>query len=298
MSNPKVDFIGIGAQKSATSWLHDVLSEHAEIFASEPKELNFFTANYDRGQNWYESHFPDKRAGYVCGECSPTYFFSSDAPKRAQQYNPDLRLIAVLRDPVARTFSNHLHELRKGHIPFDTPFEKALSENPAYIEQSQYRKNLSHWMEYFTRDKLLVLLAEDIAKDPEKTFKMVCNHLGVDASIVPDGLNERRHESVANRSEGVQNKLHSMGNFARSIGLGAVIKQAKEMQPLRGLLALNKKDLRAEVPKMKQETREYLTELFQPDVKYVADLINRSELPWPTLHGQQLAKGGTDYELS
>lgn len=298
MSNPKVNFIGIGAQKSATSWLHDVLSEHAEIIASDPKELNYFTANFDRGQNWYESHFSGKGSGYVCGECSPTYFFSSDAPKRAQQYNPDLRLIAILRDPVERTFSNHLHELRKGHIPPDTPFEMALSANPAYVEQSQYRNNLSRWLEYFSRDKLLVLLAEDIAKDPEKTFKMVCKHLSVDASVIPDGLSERRHESVANRSGKLQNKLRAMGNFARSLGLGAEIKKVKELPPIRGLLALNKKDLRTEVPKMKAETREYLTDLFQPDVKYVADLINRSELPWPTSREPHLAVEKTSNELS
>jgi len=278
----KVGFIGIGAQKSATSWLHHVLSEHPQITASEPKELNYFTANYDRGDLWYENQFTPASEDNIRGECSPTYFFSKDAPLRAQRYNPDLRLIVILRDPVSRAFSNHLHELRKGHIAQETSFEAALAANHAYVEQSQYAENLTCWLDHFDRESLLVLLAEEIAADPGTTFRAVCRHLGVSADNRPAGLGERRHESVANKSDRLQSKIRMVGEAARSLGLGKFVEQIKKAPPVRGLLALNKRDLRKTVPPMEQATRQELTRLFRKDVAYVADILGRRELPWPT----------------
>lgn len=276
----KVGFIGIGAQKSATSWLHHVLSEHPEIVGSDPKEVNYFTANYDRGDSWYENQFAAAPDNFIRGECSPTYFFSGDAVDRAYRYNPDFRLIVVLRDPVARAFSNHLHELRKGHIPEGTSFEEGLEANHAYIEQSQYRANLTRWLTRFNRENLLVLLAEDIAETPEVVFRSVCQHLGVSSDEVPEGLSERRHESVANRSDGLQRKLRAAGDMARSVGMDAAVKRVKQTQPIRGLLALNKRDLRKNVAPMLPETEQALDELFREDVSYVAELLGRKELPW------------------
>ena len=275
-----VDFIGIGAQKSATSWLHDVLSEHPDILASDLKELNFFTANYDRGHKWYEHHFVEAKPAQKCGECSPTYFFSHAAPIRAKTYNPDMRLIAVLRDPVRRAYSNHLHEIRKGHIPSDTSFEDALSANPAYIEQGRYAANLSRWLESFDREALLVLLAEDIQVDPDSAFRAVCRHLGVTAEVRPDTLNERRHESVTNRNEAAQKVLRAGGNLARSMGLGKSVEAVKKAPVISSVLAMNKKDLRTSTPPMTDVTRIRLIEEFAGDMRYVADLLGRDPLPW------------------
>ncbi len=285
-----VDFIGIGAQKSATSWLHDVLSEHPGILATELKELNYFTANYDRGRLWYDRFFERASPGQKCGECSPTYFFSHAAPARAKAYNPDMRLIAVLRDPVARAFSNHLHEIRKTHIPADTTFEAGLAANAAYIEQGRYRANLSRWLAVFDRPALLVLIAEDIQADPDAAFQAVCAHLDVDPNIRPEGLAERRHESVANRNEAAQRILRSGGDLARSVGLGKSVEAFKKAPVIRSALALNKRDLRTETPPMLDATRAALVEEFADDVRYVADLLGRETLPWQ--HWPQVADKG------
>ncbi len=278
----KVGFIGIGAQKSATSWLHHVLSRHPKIAASNPKELNYFTSNYDRGTLWYEQHFDQSTPDMICGECSPTYFFSLSAPHRARAYNADMKLVVVLRDPVARAFSNHLHEIRKGHIPESTSFEKALANNPAYVAQSRYHENLDRWLDCFDRSALLVLIAEDIAKTPEIAFGAVCRHLGVPSTPVPDGLYERRHESVAAQVKWIQRVLRKIGDTARALGLGTLVKTIKNTPPANMLLRLNKKDLRREIPAMEDKTRTELTELFREDVQFVATLLDRQSLPWPT----------------
>jgi hypothetical protein len=286
----KVGFIGIGAQKSATSWLHHVLSAHSEIVGSESKELNYFTANYNRCDVWYENQFATAPDNFIRGECSPTYFFSGDAVERAYRYNPDFRLIAVLRDSVARAFSNHLHELRKGHIPEGTSFEEELKTDHAYTEQSQNRANLTRWLTRFNRESLLVLLAEDVAETPEVIFRLVCQHIGVSSDEIPEGLSERQHESVANRSDGLQRKLRAAGDMARSVGMDAAVKRVKQTQPIRGLLALNKRDLRKNVTPMLPETEQALGELFCEDVSYVAELVGRKELPWATLGAKERAE--------
>jgi hypothetical protein len=277
---PRVGFLGIGAQKCATSWLHHVLSQHPQVRASDPKELNYFTANYDRGALWYESHFAGAGEAVICGEASPTYFFSADAPERAHRYNPALKLIAVVRDPVARAFSNHLHEIRKGHIPEDTSFETALAANPAYVLQGRYRENLTRWIDRFGREALLVLVAEELSADPAAGYAAVCAHLGVSAEAPPDDLNERKHESVSSHFPALQRGLRAGGDAARRLGLGGMVRSVKSAPGIRGALGLNRKDLRKTVAPMADETHAMLIEQFADDVAFVRGLLGRPLPEW------------------
>ena len=162
--------------------------------------------------------------------------------------------------------------------------------NHAYIEQSQYRANLTRWLTHFNRESLLVLLAEEISETPEVIFRSVCQHLGVSSGVVPEGLSERRHESIANRSDGLQRKLRAAGDMARSIGMDAAVKRLKQTQPVRTLLALNKRVLRQSVAPMLPETQKELSALFSEDVSYVTELMGRNELPWATLDSKVRAK--------
>ncbi len=278
----RATFLGIGAQKSATSWLHAVMAAHPQIAASDPKELDFFTAHWDRGALWYERHFARPAGARARGECSPGYFASRDAPARAAEYNPDLALIAVLRDPVARMFSNHLHEIRKGHIPPDTAFETALAANPAYRAQSRYQACLGRWIEAFGRDRLLVLLAEDLDVDPVAGWRAVCRHLGVAEEPVPDAIADRRNESVAHRSEVLQSGLRRGGDALRAAGMGPVVRALKRAPGLSGVLALNQRDLRQQVAPMRPDTRAALAAEFAGDIAFVRDLLGRDALPWPS----------------
>jgi len=276
----KVGFIGIGAQKCATSWLHDVLTTHPEVATSEPKELNYFNANYERGANWYESRFQINAATKIAGEFSPNYFMSRDAAERAQIYNPTMRLIALVRDPVARAFSNHLHEIRKKHIPEDTSFNAAMDVNPAYVQQSQYKTNIERWLDYFPQEQLLVLFSEDIADDPEGAFARIAAHLDISNEIDKDTVHGRSHESIAVKSEQLQNTLRLGGSLARRAGLGSTVARIKSAPGVSALLKANKKDLRTQVPDMTDATRDQLQELFIPDMQFISELTGRKPLPW------------------
>ncbi|MEO0913269.1 MAG: sulfotransferase, partial [Pseudomonadota bacterium] len=119
----KPTLIGIGAQKCASSWAHTALGAHPDITGSDPKEIDYFSYYFDRGHAWYEAHFPEGTAHRF--EISPSYFHDPRAPERLAAYAPEAKILVLLRDPVERAFSNHLHEVAKGHIPA-IPFAEGL----------------------------------------------------------------------------------------------------------------------------------------------------------------------------
>lgn len=275
-------FIGIGAQKAATTWLHDVLAGHPEVFVSEPKEIDFFSHWFNRGYDWYDAHFAAGAQRPCRGENSPSYLYDPAAPARARAYNPDLRLIAIVRDPVARAFSNHLHEVRMGRIPSDRTFEQAEARNPIYVEQGRYATHLQRWIDVFGRDRLLVLVAEEIAVDPDTALERTYAHLGLTPGIRPEGYAERRHESVAPRLRGLQNALRAGGTWLRAKGFRDSVEAMKRFGPVRAALALNQRDVRREAPPMLPETRARLEALFADESRRLAEMLGRDSLPWPS----------------
>ena len=155
MRGVKPAFIGIGAQKCASTWLYNILADHPEVWLSEKKELDFFSYYYDYGFQWYERNFESDES-LVAGEVSPSYFHGKGVPKRVFEYDANLRLILFLRDPIERAISNHKHEVRIGHFRgSDLSFERGLKNNPSYISQGLYATHLEKWLEYFPKDWLL-----------------------------------------------------------------------------------------------------------------------------------------------
>lgn len=104
----KPGFLITGAQKAGTTALFDYLSKHPAISAPSVKEIDFFNceSRFKAGTGFYHSHFPvDGGKGMLTFEASPGYLLSSRAPERIREYNPDIRLMVILREPVERAFS-------------------------------------------------------------------------------------------------------------------------------------------------------------------------------------------------
>ena len=80
---PKPTFIGIGAQKCASTWIYDILKDHPDVALSELKEVDFFSYKYDHGLQWYENNFSEAGTQSVIGEISPSYFHEPAVPARA-----------------------------------------------------------------------------------------------------------------------------------------------------------------------------------------------------------------------
>jgi len=191
---PVVDFIHAGVQKAGSSWLHQALSRHPDLFAASSghdKDTCFFSYHYDRGYEWYERYFEAGRSARLRGEISTSYFPCREAPARIARYNPRMKILICLRNPVDRVISNHFHELRLGHIsPRNQRLEDGLRNNPAYLEQSRYYTHMCRWLRSFDREQIHVIIFERLFEDPARHLADIYRFLGVDIAPsrdFPDG---------------------------------------------------------------------------------------------------------------
>lgn len=101
----------IGAQKSGTSSLWNYISGHPDIIPSISKEVHYFDDNYSKDEEWYRSYFPISKKGITI-EATPRYIFDEGVERRIKEVVPEVKLIAVLRDPAERAYSHYRHALR------------------------------------------------------------------------------------------------------------------------------------------------------------------------------------------
>ncbi|WP_095588089.1 sulfotransferase domain-containing protein [Actibacterium ureilyticum] len=279
MVRVKPEVIGIGAQKCASSWIHAILGAHPDVGVSDPKEVDFFSYYFDRGYKWYEGHFSAFADKAVRFESSPSYFYDPRSPERAVAYHPGMKVLALLRNPVERAYSNHLHEVVKGHIPA-CPFEEGVQNNPTYLEQGRYGTHLSRWFDAFPRDQIKVMFAEDISNDPAAAAADVFRFIGVDSDFVSGVFSERRNESDRAKHPALRSTLRAGGDWLRRQGLEEPLMKVKASPPVAALLKYNKVEVRDEIPKMRPETRAELVDRFAPEMATLRALLPDQPLPW------------------
>jgi hypothetical protein len=203
LPGPLPEVIVIGAMKCATTAVHAYLDAHPDISMSRPKELNFFngpslpphddagswwrTGQWHRGLAWYSSQF-DARAR-VRGESSPAYTApdSREVPERMAGVVPGVRLVYLVRDPVARAVSQYAHHRRDGTEP--RPLEEALLDpGSQYISRSRYHERLVPFLEWFPREQVLTIVQERLAACGPRQLSRLYEHVGVDP-----GWRDERH---------------------------------------------------------------------------------------------------------
>lgn len=196
MQKSKVNFIIIGAAKSGTTTLHGYLSKHPKIFMPDLKEPCYFdntmkdgiepTKGWHLGEDWYHSLFADAEDGQLLGEASTNYTRYpqvQNTPQRIFDYNPDIKLIYVLRDPVARTYSHFVHRCVKElkfNPPFAGDFREHLKRDPMCIDSSKYAMQLAQYREYFEKDAILLLSFSQLKRRPEQVVGQVLEFLGLE----------------------------------------------------------------------------------------------------------------------
>ncbi len=277
----KPTFIGIGAQKCASTWLYDILHDHPEACLSSKKELDYFSNFYDYGFQWYEENFTCDGNRPVVGEVSPSYFHGLAVPERVYQYNPDMKLILFLRNPIERLISNHKHEVRVGHIAGgDISIENGIENNPSYIEQGLYSTHLERWLEYFGKESILIVLYDDLLSDNEAVAKRVYQFLGIDYTHRSKSLKERSNVSYVNRWQLLEKGKNSLRGLIRKVGLGKIW----DLIGGTGLKQLyrkyNRKPSEAVIPPMKDSTKLKLHNVFNPEIKRLEKYLDRSLSSW------------------
>ena len=109
------NFLYIGPDKSGSTWMYNILSQHPECYVPTIKDIYFFDQFYYKGIDWYLSFFKDASHNYkAVGELSHDYLYSKKAAERIFFHYPKVKLITCLRNPIDRTFSNYLFLIRNG----------------------------------------------------------------------------------------------------------------------------------------------------------------------------------------
>ena len=216
-------FIIIGTQRAGTTSLFYYLRRHPDVRRPSsgdgsvdwPKELHFFDERYHRGLDWYRTFFPlaversiarVRGRDVVAGEATPYYLFHPLVPERVAASLPDVRLIALLRDPIERAYSHYQLMVRTGREKLS--FEDAVAaeeerlagedlsadtwvttkfgarthrehRHRAYINRGLYAEQLERWYGYFPRDQLMVIRAEEFLERPAEIYAAVLRFLGL-----------------------------------------------------------------------------------------------------------------------
>lgn len=223
-----IDFIGLGAQKSGTSWAYTCLYEHPEV-CMPIKEIHFFSRpRYQEGISWYESQFKNCVPGKLRGEWSTSYLYSEEAPARIHKHYPNAKLLAILRNPVDRAYSQYRNAIRAGEISKTTAFDEYSAKEKSVWEQGLYAQQLTRYYEYFPKDQILVLIYEDIQKDPIAFMKTIHRFLGIEedfiASMVHTEVNVGRTPTVV----GIDRVMHHIAEFLRTHGLDQFVHAVKK----------------------------------------------------------------------
>jgi|SRR5579864_239363 len=215
----RVDFVIGGTQKGGTSALDSFLRQHPEIcMPTTRKELHFFDREEEnRDYKKYQANFKPKSQHRVTGEASPIYMYWETAPYRIWKYNPKMKWILTLRNPVERAFSAWNMETKRGKekLSFTEAIEKEVERCRealplqhrvySYIDRGFYAHQVHRLFNIFDKDNCLTLLNEDLRHDHEKTLRRVLEFLGVDPSFVPPEASVFEQEYA----DKIDNQLHS-----------------------------------------------------------------------------------------
>lgn len=274
-----VSFVGIGVQKCASSWLYHILTQHPDIRMSSVKEVDFFSSFYDRGYQWYESFF--ESGGLARGEISPSYFCDADAPKRIRKYNPEMKIIIALRDPMARVYSNHAHEVRLGQFSgSDISIEAGIKNNPMYIEQSKYGVYLARWFNEFPSDRITVVFQEEINEHSNRMISDMYSFLGVNSLFLPTEVSRKVNASYIPKHRKLEKSWQYIGKIGRNIGLRKPMDWLRNLPVIDGFINKSRLNPSLVIPPVRPETEAYLRSVFAEDIQQLKIVLNRSELPW------------------
>lgn len=296
--NFKLDFVGIGGQKCATSWLAKILAQHPEICVPEAKELQYFNSwepfgikkkflRYKRGISYYFKFFKNcSNPDIKKGEFSVQYMHEEDVAERIRKTFPETKIIAIIRNPVDRAYSAY-HYFKEQYAVQEKSetFKEAVEKHPVeYLERGLYYRKLKKYYDVFPKEQILVLVQEEIKKDPKTALRQTCKFLGVDPDFEFEGA-----ESKVNYAKKRKNKalskflflcfalpdkleryhLRFISDFISALGVRKLFNRMRKANTVKYTY-----------PLLPQEVRAKLMPYFKEDVEKLQKLLDKDLSSW------------------
>jgi hypothetical protein len=268
MSDLLPNFLHLGPSKSGSTWLHEVLITHPEIYLSEAKDLYFFSRCYDRGVGWYRSQFRDAQPEHkIIGEFSPDYIWCAEAPERIHSsLGSDVRFMVTLREPVSRAFSAYLY-LSKHGLAAPT-FRDTIPLFPDLLEEGRYGTHLRSYLRYYSPEALHIALFDDLQADPQAFLDATTGWLGVGRLEVSPELLDARLTASSARWLPVAAFAKQAANWVRKHDGAVLVGRVKRAEIVQRMLY---KPLGSDRPVMAPDDVAYLREQLEPEVIAVED---------------------------
>jgi hypothetical protein len=259
------NFIGIGVPKAGTTWLHNILNVHPQVYVPQKlKELNYFDQNYEKGITWYNSFFPntDKASQYkAIGEISPFYVYKEEVAQRIQAMKSVKKIFLCLRNPIDRAYSNYWQAVRRGD--YTNSFEDIIRDRPILIDWGNYSKFLKMYLKYFEQDAIHILIMEQMFKEPQTAAQKISTFLDIDYTLFPqDILTQKFNEKFIPKSSSVFMFMRKVQKFLNKNGLHTLTGRFKNVAKN----AVKSKES-TQTPPMNPETRKRLFEAYLPDIE-------------------------------
>jgi hypothetical protein len=228
----KLDFLVIGAQKAGTTTLFEYLRRHSQIYLPPTKEAPYFSHDrvWERGWDRYrETIFseadPSRRWGTITTHYMSGGVYDAQSPRSGEGYDvrtvpqrirdqmPDVRLIAILREPARRALSHYQMQVLRGRESrsFEMVIDELLSrdalersreqpeEHNSYITWGEYGRILTGYLDVFPREQLMIVFTDDLERSPEGLLRRLHEFIGVEPDLMPDNLGTRYRESSTRR---------------------------------------------------------------------------------------------------
>jgi hypothetical protein len=263
----RITFLMVGCQRCGTTWVDAALREHPEIYLPPQKQTYFFDRHYDKGIEWYLGQFagagPQHRA---VGEIATGYCLPG-AVERMARHLPHIRLIMTVRHPVDRAYSNY--KTRIAETGWKS-FEQAIDADPDLLVRGRYIEQIEALLRHYPRQRLLVLLYEDLDRDDRAYLGAILGFLGLEPSFECSQYGQRRNAVMFPRARRVLQK----------VGLRPALLALSRSPVGAAVRRINKRRGKVTSSDMDPQTRARLLEHFRPFNDRLAAWLGRDLSAW------------------
>ena len=296
------DFLIVGAPRSASTSMQVYLRQHPQIFFPNRKEVHFFGSDLQRlshdfwfieEEQQYLKLFEEASDGQIAGEASVMYLQSTKAAQEIKAFNPQMKIIILLRNPIDVIYSHHSHLLWAQSEDIEN-FEEALAAEKErskghrippcalmldvllYSQTVQYAQQVKRYFDCFGREKVHVLLFDDIKQDIAACYRSTLQYLGVDSSFVPEF-------NVVNENKQVRSRFLQRLAIDPPVVLRRVLTVFGSDFPWRAMIKLQGFNSTYGVRSpMSMELRQRLSKELEPEVASLGKLLGKDLSHWLT----------------
>jgi len=190
--NRKVNLLILGTQKAGTTSLYEYIRQHTNIYFSDVKEVTYFVNDelYRLGEDYYHSFFSRVKSEEIIASAYVHMLPCRKCPERVRDYNPDMKFIIMLREPVDRAYSAYNYAIKNGWEDIRNSFEDTLflekerlkeeKYDLTYFENGKYHKHIKHWMSFFPKENFLLIKDTELKGSPKEVLEKIFSFLGIE----------------------------------------------------------------------------------------------------------------------